>query len=210
MFTPINSSDKLQFKILPPSRQAPFTTHYTSNAAKPHDNCPLCEMGLRPVPLYPVPILTIGPDGHKIVSTMMMGKESYEKMNQYIRFVTRIERKIREAVLDKGHRRVMVSYSNFEKTAEGKYVDNLHKVAFKGTMILVAEPAEHSKGKAYRSEALENPTWLQIAICANRMILRTRNRSHYFLDGFKEIAQSDGVATCVFVMGQGITYVVGQ
>ena len=58
------------------------------------------------------------------------------------------------------------------------------------------------QGEDYCSHVMIDPTWLQIAVCANDMINVTGDEAHYFLEGIRYIGdcENDG-KVFEFVMG---------
>ncbi len=87
-------------------------------------------------------------------------------------------------------------------------IDNLDKVAVKGRVRLLCahEPFYGGpKGKDYRSDVLENPTWLQVAVHADEMIRVTNDHHHVFLEGLDKLPKKQqteaGVTLYEFCMG---------
>lgn len=100
-----------------------------------------------------------------------------------------IEKRIIAACEAAGHKRVRVFYSAYDSDDDDNPMDNLDKIAAKGKVVLIGEKDDFYGGEAsrsYVSEVLENPTWLQVAVCANAMIRRVRDLHHIFLEGISE------------------------
>ena len=88
-------------------------------------------------------------------------------------------------------------------------VDNLDDTAFFGKCCFVhkfeerwlcddAPPGRHS----YTSRIVTNPTWLEIAVLANEMMLATGDYHHCFLEGIEQSGIAlDGVSILRFCMG---------
>lgn len=96
------------------------------------------------------------------------------------------DKRVEEACKAAGHKRVRVLYSAYKTDKNDEPLDNLDKVAIKGKVVLVADRDTFwggSKSKSYVSEPLENPTWLQLTVCANAMIRHTRDTHHVFFEG---------------------------
>ncbi len=75
-----------------------------------------------------------------------------------------------------------VFYSVYDTDPEtGDPINNLNEVAIEGKCIMHAK-AETSDGMDFYSPVLENPTWLEIAVFANAMIVSTRDFHHCFLE----------------------------
>ena len=99
-----------------------------------------------------------------------------------------IESKVEAACLAAG-RKKRVIYSAYDSDEEDNPIDNLDEVAVEGKVVLIGEKDDFYGGeesKSYVSEVLENPTWLQVTVCANAMIRRTRDLHHVFLEGLDE------------------------
>jgi hypothetical protein len=122
----------------------------------------------------------------------------------YEEALDRIELRVMAGVYASGQRRVRVCYSAYEEDGSGVPLDNLDQVAVKGRCVLVGPADEYFGGprsREYRSEVLENPTWLQVAVHANAAIAVTRDRHHVFLEGLWPPGTGGGVAVCRFRMG---------
>jgi hypothetical protein len=97
---------------------------------------------------------------------------------------------------------MLVSYSSYDEDDEDNPVDNLDEVAAKGKIVFVELHDDFwGVGKDYRSEVLKNPTWMQVALCANEMIKTTGDQHHVFLEGIQKIKEEDGVSIYKFLMG---------
>ena len=98
-----------------------------------------------------------------------------------------------------------VFYSAYKTSkATDNPLNNLKQVAIKGKVVLVQDNDEFwGEGKAYRSDTVENPTWLDIAVMANKMIKTVGDFHHIFLEGvFPTKGKThDGVKIYTFSMG---------
>jgi hypothetical protein len=68
-----------------------------------------------------------------------------------------------------------------------RHLDNLDEVPIRGKVKFRAGRDEFYGGAAsrdYESPVLEDPTWLDLCVHANRMILTTGDEHHCFLEGF--------------------------
>lgn len=95
---------------------------------------------------------------------------------------------------------IMVSYSAY---GEEDKIDNLDEVAIEGKVILLDEGYAKSQ---YESEVVENPTWLDLCVLANAMILKTGDHHHIYLENVhlqKKMTakRTDGVKVYRFCMG---------
>jgi hypothetical protein len=97
-----------------------------------------------------------------------------------------------------------VYYSAYESDRNGLPVDNLDEIAIKGKVIFYRAKG-WLKEKSYRSEVLENPTYLQACKCANDSIITTGDHHHLFFEGVeieKELIQKgERIIIASFFMG---------
>jgi len=97
--------------------------------------------------------------------------EKWDKMNETI-----------DKALPEGEKSYVL-YSAYETDEDGMPVNNLDQVAIEGKAIFVSDYDPFwGEGTAYQSEIMENPTWLDIAVAANKMIQVTGDYHHIFLD----------------------------
>jgi hypothetical protein len=82
----------------------------------------------------------------------------------------------------------LVSYSAYPyQGQDDAYQNNLLDVAVEGRVKFISKTTFegnrpwHRRGN-YESEVLENPTWLDICLCANDMINATGDHHHIFLE----------------------------
>ncbi len=78
--------------------------------------------------------------------------------------------------------RILVDYSAYDSDDNDVPIDNLNDIAIIGKCILVMR-----EDRPYQSEVVENPTWLQLAVLANEMIIATRDHHHCFLETVHKI-----------------------
>jgi hypothetical protein len=126
-------------------------------------------------------------------------------MSKSDRAFTRIADRVEKACEAVGHRKCHVFYSVYETDENDVPIDNLDEVAVDGRAVLVRERDNFFGGKfsrPYKSEILVNPTWLQVAVCANAMIHRTRDTHHSFLEGLERQGfNEEGIPVYRFSMG---------
>lgn len=93
-----------------------------------------------------------------------------------------IQTKVCEAVM-KNNQDCYVYYSAYE--SEGDFpIDNLDEIAVAGKVKFVEQgDGFFGSGEGYRSKVLENPTWLEVCVLANEMILATKDKHHIYLEG---------------------------
>lgn len=132
-----------------------------------------------------------------------------EKWNLYTKSIRVIEEKVNKALKKARHKNQYVIYSAYKTNPKTEQaIDNLDKVAIKGKVVLISEADDFFGGptsKNYKSKVLENPTWLQITICANIMINRVVDTHHVFLEGVeykrKIVVNGESVKVYEFIMG---------
>lgn len=117
-----------------------------------------------------------------------------------------MEEKIEAAVKADGQPEVHVIYSAYESDERDNPIDNLNEIAFDGEGILVGFRDEFWGGKAsqdYISPVLNDPTWLEVCVHANKMIELTRDHHHCFLEGLtmKKQRTKEGILRYEFCMG---------
>lgn len=87
--------------------------------------------------------------------------------------------------------RNMVSFSAYPRV----YTDNLDEVAVEGRIQFRTKHQSFFGGMAeevrkdYESEILTNPTWMEVALCANDMINCTGDNHHVFLEAIHKTGQ---------------------
>lgn len=111
-----------------------------------------------------------------------------------------IDKKVNEGV----GKESVVQYSAYETTEDGIPIDNLSDVPIEGKIQLRASADDYWGGEnseGYISPIVDSPTWLEIAVLADEMIRKTRDRHHSFLEGIHVLKEEDGVKICRFSMG---------
>ena len=92
----------------------------------------------------------------------------------------------------------LVVYSAYDYDDDKLPIDNLDQIAIHGRCKLI----DDNFGEVcYVSDAVENPTWLKVAVLANDMIHATGDTHHVFLEGINPRGCEDGVAVYEFSMG---------
>lgn len=114
---------------------------------------------------------------------------------EYTAAMGEIHRKMEDRI--EGH--IMVFYSAY---GDEDKIDNLDEVAIKGKAILL----DGHPTTRYESEVVENPTWLDLCVLANAMILKTGDHHHVHfenvrLDEKMTARRKDGVKVYHFCMG---------
>jgi len=75
-------------------------------------------------------------------------------------------------------------------------INNLSEVILKGKVKFM------NSDKTFESEIIENPTWLDVVVIANRMIIETEDYHHIYFESLYDIYQDDnGVLIATLSMG---------
>jgi hypothetical protein len=83
-------------------------------------------------------------------------------------------------------------------------IDNLDIIAEHGRVYFEEDPTEDQSEpkEIWRSPFLENPTWLQLTILANKMMIACGYDIHVYFEGVYEVGEeSDGTRRMSFVLG---------
>jgi len=88
-----------------------------------------------------------------------------------------MHKKVQKAVEENGQD-FWVYYSAYESDPDGIPIDNLDTIPVLGKVMMVEQGDEF-----YRSKILESPTWLDLCVAANDMIIATEDKHHIYLEG---------------------------
>jgi hypothetical protein len=114
---------------------------------------------------------------------------------RYAAAVKAIQKRVKEAVGKKCY----VEYSAYDNDPAGLPRDNLDEVCFEGRCRIEEKSDD---GPAFQSEELTDPTWLQVAVVANAMIVATnKDTDHRFLEGVHVLRKEGGVTVLGLEMG---------
>ena len=139
----------------------------------------------------------------------------------YQEAMDKINKRIDEAIKADGQEKPLVIYSAYEYDEFDNPVDNLDDVPVNGKIVLVDSgdfwdwkhemDGTENPYKPFRSKIMDSPTWLEIAVEANKMIHTTYNANHCYLEDIREPNDDeeikpippidDDVYVFVFVMG---------
>ena len=121
----------------------------------------------------------------------------------YCEQLDKMEKMVKDA-LPEGER-AYVCYSAYKTSkTTGNPLNNLKQVAISGKVIMHQNRDDFGfgGGSKYTSEVLENPTWLDISVAANKMIPITGDYHHSFLEAvYPAKKRIDGVKVYSFSMG---------
>lgn len=130
------------------------------------------------------------------------------RWTRYQQAMRRIEKRL-DDTLRAEDKPLLVIYAAYNTDEGDLPIDNLDEVAVPGKVIFLAEPEPAfggDKSKKYESPIVENATWLELCLHANRMLKTTRDRHHVYLEGVYKDQEAtgmraDGVAVYRFDMG---------
>lgn len=89
-----------------------------------------------------------------------------------------IQKRVRTAI----GKPCMLEYAAYDFDSAGALLDNLDTICFEGQCLVEQDRPDHDE--PFRSDVLNNPTWLELAKVANAMILATNpDTDHRFLEG---------------------------
>lgn len=83
-----------------------------------------------------------------------------------------------------------VIYAAGPDDADDLPVDNLDDVAVKGLVQFIE--VDPQDGERFESEVLESPTWLEVAVLANRMMCQLGYEDHVYLEGIEIVRRPKG------------------
>jgi len=96
-----------------------------------------------------------------------------------------------------------VYYSAYESTPEGIPIDNLDEVPIKGKIKVVEQGSDFfGSGKGYRSKVLDSPTWLELCVVANEMIIATGDLHHIYLEAVMVSTSRDSKQALTLIDGK--------
>jgi hypothetical protein len=87
-----------------------------------------------------------------------------------------------------------VSYSVYDKDANGLPVNNLDNTAIEGKVIVITR-ANFFLGKdgEYKSQVKVSPSWRELAIIANEIIIKTGDLHHIYFEGFEVVRKKNEI-----------------
>lgn len=107
--------------------------------------------------------------------------------------VNEIENIIQKEIEEKFCDRKYVNYAAYDSDEYDIPINNLNDIPITGKVRFVNEE--------FDSGVFENPTWLDIAVIANRMLFDTAEYLNVYLEDVEAIKHEDGVTTAIFHMG---------
>lgn len=124
-------------------------------------------------------------------------------MEKWRAAVEPMEKRVDEAVKKNGQKPYVI-YSAYQHDEDGIPINNLDEIAVEGNVKFVEMgDTFFGDGSNYESDVFYNPTWLDVAVLANEMIIATGDKHHVFLEGVIHTGreQGAGIQTVRFCMG---------
>ena len=107
--------------------------------------------------------------------------------------IEKIHMRVRSAI--KGE--CFVRYDLFNYDDDDESIDNLDEIAIQGKVRAIDEIYD-----SYVSEVLNNPTWLELTIEANNMIISSKDHHHRYFEGIEVLEEtSDGIKVLSLILG---------
>jgi hypothetical protein len=104
---------------------------------------------------------------------------------------------VKEALNAASMKQIVVEADFFDTDERGlKKISQLYEVAVLGHVIIVVLPRTYSSGEKSRPyiKLTCNPTWLTLCVHFNKMALVTKDRGHYFFEGFEKVPEAEEAA----------------
>jgi hypothetical protein len=142
-------------------------------------------------------------EGRSIFWTKDEAENHYQQWVDYCEGSDKIDSRVATAIEESGQEQVLI-YSASDSDERDVPIDNLDQVAVEGKVVFKQEHDPYwGEGKNYESPILENPTWLELTVHANRMMTTTNDLHHVFLEGveFTGKVQDGSVAVYQFSTG---------
>ncbi len=112
-----------------------------------------------------------------------------------------IQKKV-EVALAKKNQKPSVIYSAYKSDKDGIPLDNLDEIAVMGKVIIVENADDFfGNGNGYQSTVINNPTWLDLTLLANEMILIVGDFHHIYFEDVRPMDSEGEVKLYKFVMG---------
>lgn len=140
-------------------------------------------------------------------ATVSLHESKFKNTEAYEQILDAMDVEIQQAL---GSEKQLVKHAYYS-TRGGLPINNLHFEAHYGRCVFVqtkhSTPFIHdgeivNGGADYQSAIVENPTWLDVLVLANKMISTVNNGEHNFFEGIRSIGKFiDGAQVFEFQMG---------
>ena len=114
----------------------------------------------------------------------------------YLERYNEIQDMVDKAIKDDG-REIWLKYSAYEWSDDDMPINNLKEIPIKGKVVLLSEEGD------FRSEVLESPTWLEIAVVTNKMCIETECKYNVFLEELS-VYENNGISEATIIMGENL------
>jgi hypothetical protein len=121
----------------------------------------------------------------------------------YLDAIDKIEKRIEDACEKAGHKEIRVIYAAYSFDEFDTPIDNLDEVPVRGKAVFKDEGnfwenIEEKYAKKYNpfKKIMDSPTWLEIAVAANEMILTTNDFHHVYLEDVR-FNDDDDILICM-------------
>ena len=149
-----------------------------SNKRKPDESTRKLEESLRKYE----EMMMSSPEGRKALEEMR--KENAREQERIDQALTNIRNRVRSSIEGE----CVVIYDAFSYD-DDMAIDNLDDIAIKGRVRVEDEIYE-----TYTSKILTDPTWLELTIEANRMMIASKDHHHIYFENFDVVSEtSDGI-----------------
>lgn len=113
----------------------------------------------------------------------------------YMLSFNEIQDSVEKAIKEDGQE-ILLKYSAYEWDENDLPINNLKEVPIKGKVVFLSEEED------FKSEIYESPTWLEIAVIANKMCLETECRFNVFLEELQVYENMEKVSEATIIMGE--------
>lgn len=119
--------------------------------------------------------------------------------------IEKIDSRIFEACKKAGHEEVYIRFSAYDPDEWDIPIDNLDIIPIKGKIKFKDGVFDVSRFREiyepFESEIYDSPTWLEICVIANEMIMKTKDVHHIYLEMLGDVHKEDEVTIATLIMG---------
>ena len=113
----------------------------------------------------------------------------------------KIQDEVEKAIKESGQK-IELKYAAYDWDDADIPLNNLKEVPVKGKVKFVDQGEWTSNYKPFESDICDSPTWLEIAVIANKMVTVTGDKHHVFLESLGDYEVDDnGVKLVIIGMG---------
>lgn len=106
-----------------------------------------------------------------------------------------IDGKVEKAILKSKQKNRIVIYSAYDYDSYDVPEDNLHEIPIKGKVKFVDESSD------IESDIVDSPTWLEIAVIANKILIDAMDYHHVYLEDIEVICYENEIYVAKLIMG---------